>query len=82
MRTAAETEPPAVAVEYAQEVRSRLGRHAREIILFGSQARGEATAGSDYDFIVLVDKRTPALRDLVSEAGCELLDRRELCARR
>ncbi len=81
MRTADEVQPPPVAVEYAREVRKRLGNHVRQVILFGSQARGEATKGSDYDFIVIVDERTRALRDLVSQAGDTILDEHdELCA--
>jgi predicted nucleotidyltransferase len=81
MRTAAEVQPPPVAVQYAREVRARLGRHVRQIILFGSQARGDAREGSDYDFIIVVDQRSRALRKLVSEAGCELLNRTDsLCA--
>jgi len=81
MRTAEGIEVNPVALEYAREVRNRLGRHARQIILFGSQARGEATEGSDYDFVVVVDKRSRALRELVSDAGGDLLDRRDaLCA--
>jgi predicted nucleotidyltransferase len=81
MRTIAEVQPPPVAVEYAREVRAKLGLHVRQIILFGSQARGDAREGSDYDFIVVVDKRTRTLRKLISEAGCELLNRTDsLCA--
>ena len=81
MKTANEVQPPPVAVEYAREVRKRLGDHVRHIILFGSQARGEANKGSDYDFIVVVDQRTRALRDLVSEVGDKMLDEHEeLCA--
>jgi len=73
--------PPLVAIEYAQEVRGRLGRHARQIILFGSRARGEAADGSDYDFIVVVDERDRALRELIHDAGAELLNKRDaLCA--
>ena len=81
MRTAQDIQPPPVAVEYAREVRSRLGPHARQIILFGSQARGEATKHSDYDFIVVVDELTRELRDKVLDAGGRLMDERdELCA--
>jgi predicted nucleotidyltransferase len=73
--------PPAVAVEYAREVRARLGAHARQIILFGSQARGEAANGSDYDFIIVVDERSRTTRELIHDAGVELLNHREtLCA--
>jgi predicted nucleotidyltransferase len=81
MRTAHDATPPPVAVEYAREVRNRLGPHVRQIILFGSQARGDATVRSDYDFVVVLDTRTCELRDLVSDAGAMMLDRSdELCA--
>lgn len=33
--------------------------HPRRIILFGSQARGQARRDSDYDFLVVVDDDTP-----------------------
>ena len=81
MKTVNDLQPPPVALEYAQEVRHRLGSHARQIILFGSQARGAATERSDYDFVVVVDCNTREIRDLVSDAGCALLDHRDaLCA--
>jgi len=81
MRTAQDTPAPPVAIEYAREVRNRLGPHVRQIILFGSQARGSATERSDYDFVVVVDTFSRELRDLVSDAGGDLLLRKEeLCA--
>ncbi len=81
MRTTREFQPSSVAVEYAQEVRARLGRHARHIILFGSQARGDANRGSDYDFIIVVDERSRRVRESIVDAGGTLLNRREaLCA--
>jgi predicted nucleotidyltransferase len=81
MRTINDIQPPPVAVEYAREVRNRLGNHVRQIILFGSQARGDATERSDYDFIVVVDERTRALREALLDAGGRLMDEREeLCA--
>lgn len=42
----------------------------RRIILFGSQARGEAGADSDYDLLVVVDDDTPKEK-LRLEAGFE-----------
>ncbi len=81
MKTVDDLQPPPVALEYAQEVRHRLGPRARRIILFGSRARGEATDTSDYDFIVVVDRNTREIRDLVSDAGCAMLNHRDaLCA--
>lgn len=72
---------PTIAVQYAEEVRQRLGAHVREVILFGSQARGDATDASDYDFVVIVDKKTRQLRDAVTDAGTSVLNTTDrLCA--
>ena len=74
-------DPPPVAVEYAAEVRRRLGVHAQSIVLFGSHARGDATPGSDYDFVVVVDAMSRAWREHILDAGVSLLNRRDaLCA--
>jgi len=81
MRTAQDIHPPPVAAEYARDVRSRLGSHVRQIILFGSQARGDAGSHSDYDFVVVLDERTRELRNAVLDAGGSLLEEQgELCA--
>lgn len=62
-------------------MRSRLGPHAQQIILFGSQARGDATDRSDYDFVIVVDERTRELRNRLSEVGADMICRHEeLCA--
>lgn len=51
-----------VVQEFAALLRQRLGTHLRQILLFGSRARGDAQDGSDYDMLVVVDHRTPKLR--------------------
>lgn len=66
--------PPQVAAQYAREIRARLGNHLRQLLLFGSQARGDAGEGSDFDFVVVVDKRAPALREAVIDAGAAVLN--------
>ena len=63
------------AREYAGIVREKLGRHVMQIVLFGSQARGDAREGSDYDFLVVVDERTRSAREAVLDAGVEMLNR-------
>ena len=35
---------------------NKLGGHLRQVLLFGSRARGDATATSDYDLLVIVDQ--------------------------
>ena len=64
-----------MALEFAQLVRERLGGRVRSIILFGSRARGDARAESDYDDVVVVDRRRPDLREALLEIEGELLDR-------
>ncbi len=41
---------------FKEAVVGKLGGHLRQVLLFGSRARGDATAGSDYDLLVVVDQ--------------------------
>lgn len=62
--------PAAVAEaldRFAGAVRERFGDRVREIVLFGSHARGEATEDSDVDVLVAID-------DLSHEERLEVLD--------
>jgi predicted nucleotidyltransferase len=43
-------------------------------VLFGSRARGDASQGSDYDVLLLVDERTPDLEDALLDLGAAMLD--------
>ena len=62
------------AREYAALVRAKLGDQVKQIVLFGSQARGGATECSDYDFLVVVGTRTPSVRDAILDAGVQMLN--------
>lgn len=63
------------AREYADGLRTKLGTRWLSVVLFGSQARGDAREGADYDFLVVVDKRTADAREAVLDAGVEMLNR-------
>lgn len=65
------------AKEYGQLIRMKLGPHVKQIVLFGSQARGNAQEGSDYDFLVVVDERTRDIREAVLDVGVEMLNRHD-----
>ena len=41
--------------KYTTNLRSLLGKHLNDVILYGSYARNEATEGSDIDLMILVD---------------------------
>jgi len=58
-------------------VRKKLGNHVKEIILFGSHARGDFTEGSDYDFLIVVDKRRKTDENILLDIGVEFLDKYE-----
>ena len=64
-----------VVQEFATTLRQRLGPHLRQILLFGSHARGDAQDGSDYDMLVVVDHRTPELRAVILEVESQLMER-------
>lgn len=64
-----------VVQEFAATLRQRLGSHLRQILLFGSRARGDAQDGSDYDMLVVVDHRMPALRAIILEVESQLMER-------
>lgn len=65
------------ASEYASILRDKIGTRLKQAILFGSQARGEGRKESDYDMFVLVDKRTPDVREAVLDADVEMMNRYE-----
>lgn len=64
-----------VVREFVEEVRQRLGPRLYQVLLFGSRARGEAREDSDYDMLVVVDRRTPELRATILEIEHQLMDR-------
>ncbi|MBI4865225.1 MAG: nucleotidyltransferase domain-containing protein [Candidatus Riflebacteria bacterium] len=46
---------------FLREATLAVGDRLRRVILYGSRARGEARPGSDYDVLVVVDRREPEL---------------------
>jgi predicted nucleotidyltransferase len=66
-----------IAQEYADILRSKIGNQLREAILFGSQVRGTGNEESDYDVVVVVDERTPEIRESVLDADVEMMNRYE-----
>jgi predicted nucleotidyltransferase len=57
-------------LEKIADVRGRIGK----IVLFGSRARGDNKPWSDYDVLLLVDKRDQALVDRLYDSVGEVED--------
>ncbi len=66
-----------ISREYSTKVRSALGNRVKDIILFGSRARGDHKEYSDYDMLLIVDKRDITLRDIVVDIEVGILDTHE-----
>lgn len=64
-----------ISKEFADIVRKKLKNHLKEIILFGSRARGDFTEGSDYDFLIVVDKRRKTDEKMLQDVGVEFLNK-------
>ncbi len=71
----AKSEFDKIVREFAIAARKRLTGRVKKIILFGSRARGDFGMGSDYDFLVIVDKRDKKIRNAVLEASVEIMNR-------
>lgn len=61
--------------EFAGELRGRLGLSVRRIFLFGSRAREDSREDSDYDMLVVVDRRTPEVRSIILDIESNLMNR-------
>ena len=64
-----------ISQDFADNVRKELGDHVKEIILFGSHARGDFTEGSDYDFLIVLDERKKAYEKVLLEIGVDFLNK-------
>jgi len=58
---------------FLDRLRARLGNHLRQVILFGSRARGDDVSGSDYDCLAVLDTLSPLLKDTIDETAGEFL---------
>jgi len=59
-----------IAESFKRLLEGRIGE--LEVIVFGSQARGEAVPGSDLDICIVVAKKSKALRNLILDCAWEV----------
>jgi predicted nucleotidyltransferase len=60
---------------FKRELRNRLGKALREIILFGSQARGDGYPDSDFDMLVIVKGPIKTIKPVIREAEWVCMER-------
>ena len=58
---------------FLQDMQKQLGVHLKQIILFGSRARGDAVSDSDYDCLAVLDETSPKIKDIIDEIAGEFL---------
>ncbi len=61
--------------EYPKALREKLRQRIRKVFLFGSRSRGDFTNASDYDFAIIVDKRSKDIEDAIDEVTGDFLYR-------
>jgi uncharacterized protein len=59
--------------EFVAEVHQRFGDRLKNIILFGSRARGDYSMDSDYDCLLIFDNVSPVLIDRVDDITADFL---------
>ncbi|MFH1258813.1 MAG: nucleotidyltransferase domain-containing protein [Elusimicrobiota bacterium] len=64
-----------ISKEFADIVRNKLKNRLKKIILFGSRSRGDYKEGSDYDILVVVDKREKDIQEIVLDASVEIMNK-------
>ena len=58
---------------FLEEIHRRLGVHLKQVVLFGSRARGDHVDGSDYDCLLVVDRVSTEVKEMIDEVAGELL---------
>jgi len=58
---------------FLSEMRQQLGNHLKQVILFGSRARGDDVPYSDYDCLAILDEVSLATKDVIDEIAGEIL---------
>lgn len=58
--------------QLSETLKKEIGKNIKDIILFGSRARGDFYSESDYDLIVLVDRESKEIKDKIFKLSCEI----------
>ena len=64
-----------IITEFSGLLKQKLSNHIKNITLFGSRARGDHKEHSDYDFLIIVDKKNRMIMNEIREIEVGILDR-------
>ena len=70
--------PDPVLQSLANQIRNCIGSQLRGLWLFGSRARSDARETSDYDILILVDEKTPEMRERILDVQVDLMDHHDV----
>lgn len=59
---------------FADSLRFQLNERIKQIALFGSRARGDFKEGSDYDFLIVIDKKDQQIVRTIRNIEVDILD--------
>jgi len=63
----------ALVVEFKSKLPDDLKAHLRNLIVFGSRAKGEASQDSDLDVVVLVDEKTDEIEKRLENIAYQVM---------
>lgn len=59
--------------EFVKELKRCFGKNLKEVILFGSRARGDSVEGSDYDFLLIFKEVEKDTKEFVDDLASGIL---------
>mgnify|MGYP001443714835 CR=1 FL=1 len=59
---------------FTNKIKEKLSNHLKNMYLYGSRARGDYTERSDYDFMIVVDKRDKNIVDIITDETVNMLN--------
>jgi predicted nucleotidyltransferase len=69
-----------VVISFTEELKNQIPKYLKNVILYGSRARGDNKKNSDYDFVVLLNKKNEEISEIVYDIGYGILDKYEKLA--
>jgi len=69
-----------IVIRFVEELKNTIPSNLKNIILYGSRARGDFHKNSDYDFLVVLSGKNKELNEIIYDTGYLILDAYEKLA--